>query len=436
MRSELTATGLRSLGLAIAAFSTMATAAGWQEIGVGTLVDGQGRLLARNGQVMADRGGNPLVPACALDLVPNLAQPFRFFVQPGASSKLLIFHDGGGACWEGNTCASPLVPGDATYDPLITETTANLPQLRGVLDDTAASNPFRDWTKIFIPYCTGDVGWGNQDTVYQTPIGSLPVRHRGFANVKAVLRWVENHYADNHLPMPAQVAVTGSSAGAYATIGAVFPEISGMLPASTRTSVIADSGNGIVTNSWVATARDSWGYSRTLPDYLLPAFAQGAEGLPVRIFGQLTARFRNTRFGQYQNAYDGVQSLVFNIMKHTSEPAKWDDLQYLAPSLVEWSASARLATNLAAIAPNYRYYTAAGTEHVVLVNIPAEADAGFCSDDFYTENSAGNLRFRDWTNAMVNGGGFLWSTGNWRNATCFPNCVVAPKPGCLTLVQP
>jgi hypothetical protein len=71
-----------------------------------------------------------------------------------------------------------------------------------------------------------------------------------------------------------------------------------------------------------------------------------------------------------------------------------------------------------------------------LVSIPAEANAGFCSDDFYGENSAGGLRFRDWTNAMINGGGFLWSTGNWRNATCFPNCIAPTKPGCLPAIQP
>jgi hypothetical protein len=73
---------------------------------------------------------------------------------------------------------------------------------------------------------------------------------------------------------------------------------------------------------------------------------------------------------------------------------------------------------------------------VVLVDIPPQAGTGFCSDHFYTENSAGGLSFRNWVNDMVNYGGFLWATRNWRNATCFPYCIRPPEPGCSPVVQP
>jgi Pectinacetylesterase len=398
------------------------------------LVDGTGRLLARDGSVLTDKSGEPLRPACALSAVtPEL---FRFFVQPGRSDRLLIYHDGGGACWESNTCVSPLVSSDPTYDPRITEDEYKLAYAGGILDRANQANPFKDWTKVFIPYCTGDVGWGNRDVVYQTVLGALPVRHRGYANVRAVLRWLEDHYRGNNLPAPAKVALTGSSAGAYATIGTVFPEAIKLLPSTTNTYVIADSGNGVVTDSFLASAKANWGFQATLPEYLIPVVNGGAAGLPVRFFSELTKRFRGTRFGQFQNAYDSIQTVVLNTMKYTDDPQRWTDRRDLAESLIEWSLSARLATNLSAIAPNYRFYTGAGTEHVVLVNIPVEANAGFCSDNFYTESSAAGLSFRNWTNDMVNGGGYFWNTGNWRNATCFPNCIVPPTPGCLPLVQP
>lgn len=403
-------------------------------VDLGGLVDATGRLLARDGSVLADRSGEPLRPACALSAVTP--EPFRFFVQRGRTDRLLIYHDGGGACWESNTCVSPLVSNDPTYDPRITEDEYNLAYAGGVLDRANAANPFKDWTKVFIPYCTGDVGWGNRDVTYQTALGALPIRHRGYANVRAVLRWLEDHYRDNNLPAPAKVALSGSSAGAYATIGTVFPEAIKVLPPTTATYVIADSGNGIVTDSFLASAKTNWGYQYTLPNYLIPVLTGGAEGLPVRFFGELTKRFRGTRFGQFQNAYDSIQTVVLNTMKYTDDPQRWTDPRDLAGSLLEWSLRARLATNLSAIAPNYRFYTSGGTEHAILVNIPVEANAGFCSDNFYTENSAAGLNFRNWTNDMVNGGGYLWNTGNWRNATCFPNCVVPPAPGCSPLVQP
>lgn len=402
----------------------------WQVIGLDGLVDASGQLLAKDRSRMTDRSGAPLVPACAL------SEPFRFFVQPGSSSNLLIFHDGGGACWEANTCASPLVSNDPTYDPRITENEVNLAFAGGTLDSSNPANPFKDWTKVFIPYCTGDVGWGNQDATYATPIGPLTVRHRGYANVKAVLRWIEDNHLGNGRSAPEKAAVTGSSAGAYGTIGTLFPEAIKILPRGTRTFLIADSSNGIVTDSFLASAKANWGYANTLPEYLVQVLDRGAWGLPVRFFGELTRRFPGTRFGQYQNAYDGIQTVVYNTMKFTSDPSRWTDPRDLRTSLIEWTLSARLATNLSAVAPNYRLYTAAGTEHVILVNVPAEANAGFCSDDFYGENSAGALSFRNWTDAMVNGGGFFWNTGNWRNATCVPNCIVPPRPGCLSPVQP
>jgi Pectinacetylesterase len=404
------------------------------EVDLVGLVDSSGQLLARDGSVLADQSGEPLRPACALSAVTP--EPFRFFVQAGRSDRLLIYHDGGGACWESNTCVTPLVSNAPIYDPRITENEYNLAYAGGVLDGTNAANPFKDWTKVFIPYCTGDVGWGNRDVIYQTVQGPLPIRHRGYANIRAVLRWLEDYYRDNNLPAPAKVALTGSSAGAYATIGTVFPEAIKLLPRTTDTYVIADSGNGVVTDSFLASAKANWGYESTLPKYLVPVLAGGADGLPVRFFGELTKRFRGTRFGQFQNAYDSIQTLVLNTMKYSDDPTRWTDPRDLVGSLVEWSLKARLATNLSAVAPNYRFYTAAGSEHEILVNIPVEANAGFCSDNFYTENSAAELKFRNWTNAMVNGGGYLWNTGNWRNATCFPNCVVPAAPGCMPLVQP
>lgn len=399
------------------------------------LVDPTGQLLARDGSVLADQSGEPLRPACAMSAV--IPEPFRFFVQAGRSDRVLIYHDGGGACWESNTCATPLVSNNPIYDTRITEDEYNLAYAGGVLDRANAANPFKDWTKVFIPYCTGDVGWGNRDVAYQIgPNQLLPIRHRGYANIRAVLRWLEDYYRDHKLPPPAKVALTGSSAGAYATIGTVFPEAIKVLPPTTDTYVIADSGNGIITDSFLASAKANWGYESTLPNYLVPVVAGGAEGLPVRFFGELTRRFRGTRFGQFQNAYDSIQTLVLNTMKYTDDPGRWTDLHDLAGSLVEWTLKARLATNLSAFAPNYRFYTSSGSEHAILVNIPPEANAGFCSDNFYTENSAAGLSFRNWTNAMVNGGGHLWNTGNWRNATCFPNCIAPAAPGCLPLVQP
>jgi len=422
----------------------VANATGWEEISLEGLVNGSGKLLDRSGNVIKDQGQQALVPSCASELFG----PFRFFVQTGVSSKLLILHDGGGACWEAKTCSAPfdvLPPPNGIYDRTVSEFVdeegdfffASGTPAGGILDSTSSDNPFKDWTKVFIPYCTGDVGWGNQDTRYAYPSINRPkgqpfftVHHRGYANIRAVLRWVEDRYSGQ---TPSKIMIAGTSAGAYAAPLVILPEVKKLFPSVQDTYVIADSGNGIVTDQFISDAKANWGLDRTLPDYLQEVFAQGANGLPVRLYGQLAVRYPTTRFGQFQNAYDGIQTVIYNIMKNIDNPALWNDSGALLASLIEWSASARLAVNLSAWALNYRFYTAAGTEHLVLVNVPP--GAGFCSDNFDTESSAGGLLFRDWVNDMVNKP-FLGSTGNWRNATCFPNCLQPPQPNCQLSVTP
>lgn len=393
------------------------------------MIDGAGRLLSTQGEVLTDRSGEALVPSCALgEFSPT--GPFKFFTQAGDRAKLLVVHDGGGACWEGNTCATVLspIPGGSLFDPLINETAALLPQAGGVFDDTNPANPFRGWTKVFIPYCTGDIGWGNRVTTYETPLGPLTIHHRGYANVRTAMRWVEDHYAGS--APPAKVMVTGLSAGGYAAPAVVLPEVRALFPAiGTRTYMVADSANGIVTDDFLLQARASWGYGETLPDYLVSVLDGGASGLPVRLYGALAARFPSTRLGQFQNAYDMEESTFYNVMVNINEPDKWLDPQHLVPNAAVWSLRARLAVAAAALMPNYRFYTAAGSEHTIMLTTPPESEYPFCSDDFFTENTAGGLLYRRWVNDMVSAN-TLAGAVNWRNAGCFPNCVAPPREGC------
>ncbi|MCB1778148.1 MAG: hypothetical protein KDI50_12005, partial [Candidatus Competibacteraceae bacterium] len=155
------------LGLLVATAS--AKTADWEEISLASdgLVDENGQLLDSGGNILRDQNQQALVPSCASDLYG----PFRFFVQAGDSNKLLILHDGGGACWEDKTCSVPfdvLPPPNGIYDRTISEFVDEEGHLffapgtpaRGILDSDSSSNPLKSWTKIFIPYCTGDVGWG------------------------------------------------------------------------------------------------------------------------------------------------------------------------------------------------------------------------------------------------------------------------------------
>ena len=81
-------------------------------------------------------------------------------VEKGTSSNVLVFLDGGGACWDYLTCW--LFP-TATSGPFgASEFAARIASARAgsVLDRDAPGNPYKDFTFVFVPYCTGDVHSG------------------------------------------------------------------------------------------------------------------------------------------------------------------------------------------------------------------------------------------------------------------------------------
>lgn len=174
--------------------------------------------------------------------------PFRFFHREGPdSSKLMVYFQGGGACWNWVSCSG-------MFDTSVVDD--ELAQYRGIFDFSNPGNPFRDYSIVFVPYCTGDVHVG--DTVAQygdDAWGAPPVEHRGYTNVTAVLDWVEDH-----LPQPERVVVTGASAGSY---GALFhaPSVALLFP-SAELIVIGDSGVPLLHD--YSRILEQWGAGRRL----------------------------------------------------------------------------------------------------------------------------------------------------------------------------
>ncbi|MCB1896691.1 MAG: hypothetical protein H6945_14495 [Zoogloeaceae bacterium] len=399
-------------------------------------------LIDADGELILDRAGRSMAPRCAVPAIPVkddqgnthfVPNPFRFFVQPGDPARLIVFHTGGGACWNGLTCASSLGPARGTYNIAPTETAETLQEAGGILDADDPANPFRDWTKVYIPYCTGDVGWGNVETGYTViGAGGLPasfvISHRGYANIRSVSQWLKAYAQSNGAPD--QVLVAGVSGGGYAAIGTLLPEVVDALGDGADYFLIGDSANGVVTDHFLEEAGTSWGFDGTLPGHMLDAVRHGAQWLPVRVYNNTARRYPGLRLGQFQNAFDTVQARVLTIMKFPDDPSAWNNPDRIGESLVEWTGAMRVYTLTSALIPRYRFYTAAGYEHVVLQSIPLAAGFGFCSDEFSTEGSASSLRgqvlLQDWADDMVNRRGRLWRTGEWQNATCFPYCNVPP----------
>jgi hypothetical protein len=145
------------------------------------------------------------------------------------SDKLLVFFNGGGACWDYATCVTL---NTSTHGPFGASQFAALSSgAAGTIVDVASSlNPFNGYSAVFIPYCTGDLHAGNAVATYTGDGGSRVIHHEGHANVLAYLARLAATFKT-----PGQIVVSGSSAGGggalfnYATFRAYWPSTPMML---------------------------------------------------------------------------------------------------------------------------------------------------------------------------------------------------------------
>lgn len=132
--------------------------------------------------------------------------PFKFFVHPGATDKVLFYLSGGGACFNKDLCG----PQGTTYKRTLSGD--DPPALNGdlgIFDLSKENNPFRDYTIVFVPYCTGDVHLGNRTNDYGD---GVVIRHNGYLNGNVALSYVAARFPD-----ASKFVVAGSSAGSIPT---------------------------------------------------------------------------------------------------------------------------------------------------------------------------------------------------------------------------
>lgn len=63
---------------------------------------------------------------------------------------------------------------------------------RGIFDLSNPENPFRDFTAMFVPYCTGDVHVGDATRRYGDDPRAWPIHHWGYRNVSVAFAWMED----------------------------------------------------------------------------------------------------------------------------------------------------------------------------------------------------------------------------------------------------
>jgi hypothetical protein len=113
---------------------------------------------------------------------------------------LLIYQQGGGACWS-DLCTAF----ESLGAPGVPDT--------GMLNRDLAQNPFAEWNAVYLPYCDGSLFAGDVD-IDDDDDGAIDRFHHGLINLSAGL-----DVAHDNFPDAERIVLAGSSAGSY---GALF----------------------------------------------------------------------------------------------------------------------------------------------------------------------------------------------------------------------
>jgi hypothetical protein len=190
------------------------------------------------------------------------------------SHDVVLFFQGGGACWDALTC---FTVGSASH---ITDTLTESTVLGEARDGTSfifersGSNPFADASYVYLPYCTGDAHAGANVATY----GDREVHHVGSHNTQLVLDRMAATFPDAE-----RIWLVGVSAGGYGVV-ANWWRAQDAFP-SARVDALADCGDTLFVplGRW-RTMLDSWGFefppSCTDCDSLDDALPYYAETMP------------------------------------------------------------------------------------------------------------------------------------------------------------
>ena len=290
-------------------------------------------------------------------------------LQEGADD-LLIYLEGGGACFSAATCATnPKTFGETEFDAVVSAAG------NGGLFSTSADNPVGDYNMVYVPYCTGDLHGGSfpsSPALIGQGVEGLQ-EFVGHQNVERALALL-----DDGLDAPGKVVLAGSSAGGFGTL-LNFGAVAETFPGSDLV-LVDDSGplffaDNVFSPQLAAGVSQLFLFSAALPD--APQLFQ-PDALPG-IYNYYAAKYPDATFGLASYLGDDTIQTFFGFGQAPGDPVTNDEY---ADGLrdVRSHLDARWGT-----------YFATGDAHTFLL-VPSR----------YTGTSAG-VAFNAWLGALLDG---------------------------------
>jgi hypothetical protein len=223
---------------------------------------------------------------------------FSFFVHRGDPTKVVFYLESGGACFDLTTCG----PDSDTFKRGIGDEREGS---KGIFDFENPANPFKDWSVLYVPYCTGDFHLGNTTTDYGN---GVVIQHKGYVNGSTALTAMRDLF-----PALEQLVVAGQSAGAVPT-----PLYAGMardLFGKASIKVLAD-GSGAYPDVPAINANlgAAWGTMNAIPAWPENEGMSPEKWSLPGLFIQAHAHAPDILFARHDFAYDKEQKSFASLM--------------------------------------------------------------------------------------------------------------------------
>jgi hypothetical protein len=218
------------------------------------------------------------------------------------STKLYVYLEGGGACFNEATCAIAL----GAFDQAAFEAWAGTIGQIGIFDTTADANPVRDWNAIYVPYCSGDVHAGDA-AGGDVPGGPQGQDFLGYPNVGLYLQRILPTFRG-----ASEVLLAGASAGGfgatlnYDRVAAAFCPL--------PVTLLDDSGPPM-SDTYLAPClqeqwRSLWDLSTTLPASCTDCIDADGGGI-VNYVTYLASKWPSSHMGLVSSTEDAVISTFY-----------------------------------------------------------------------------------------------------------------------------
>jgi hypothetical protein len=202
----------------------------------------------------------------------------------------------------------------------------------GIFDFTNPANPFKDWSGVYVPYCTGDVHFGTLDSVTIPSDGVSPALTNqhfvGHLNLQKFLARIVATFKS-----PSQVVLTGASAGGFGA-GLNYGMVQDSFGSNVPVLVLDDSGPPFSAQYLPACLQKNWraiwGFDAALPSDCSECFQPDGSGLTNVVYYWLR-KYKHVSFGMVSTMQDEVIRLFFSQGNSgcSSDNATWDGLVQL-----------------------------------------------------------------------------------------------------------